>query len=175
MIIKMVIKMEIDIAPVSLWSLQKVNSFETRAQESQEKFHQHFEANVSPVWQMSCQGKAWHDSNLTYDYWNTNIVQNPSLKNYKKNFISISKPMYPLYDRCHARAKHDMTPISLMITETWILFRIQALGITRKTSLSNSELWWLLYVQCHIKMEIDMNLSPLWSLQKQNSFETWAQ
>ena len=53
------------------------------------------------------------------------------------------------------RALHE----SNLAYETWILFRMQALRITRKTSLTNLELCWPLYVQCHIKMGFDMNPS----------------
>ena len=30
----------------------------------------------------------------------------------------MSKPMYPLYDKCHVKTEHDLTPIAFVITET---------------------------------------------------------
>ena len=96
------------------------------------------------------------------------LIQDANSTITRRNIISIPMPMYPLYDKCHARTTHDMTPISLMITETWILFRIQALGTTGKASFSV----WGYGDHCMFNVT---SRWKLWSLQKRNSFETRAQ
>ena len=155
--------------PVSLWSLQKRNSFETRAQESQEKkqLYHHFEANVSAVWQMSRQDRAWPDSNCICDYWNTKIAQNASFKNHKKNFIIISKPMYTLYDKCHIKTKVDINPSFIVITAKTELIRDASSRITRKNFIIISKPMYPLYDKCHVKTEHD--LTPIAFLMT----ETW--
>ena len=62
--------------PVSLWSLQKRNSFETRAQETQE------------------------------------------------NFIIMSKPMYPLDEKCHIKTENDMNCKFIVIIAKWDLLTV---------------------------------------------------
>ena len=140
-----------------LWTMNIVQN--ARIKNRKKNFIIKFRAIVTAVCSISHQDGNWYKPQFHCDHCKNVTCLRRELKSHKKNFISISKSMYPLYDRCHARAENNMTPISLMITETRILFKFQALGITRKTSLSNSELWWPPHFQCHIKMEVDINPS----------------
>ena len=107
------IKTEVDMNPSFIVMTAKMRS-RCELKNHKKKLYHHFEANVSTVWQMSRQDRAWPDSNCICDYWNTKIAQNTSFKNHKKNFIIDSKPMYPLYDKCHVKTEHDLTPIAFV-------------------------------------------------------------
>ena len=48
----------------------------------------------------------------------TELIQDLNSTITRRNITRVLIPKYPLYDKCRARTMHDMTPVSLMITET---------------------------------------------------------
>ena len=60
------------------------------------------------------------------------VITETKIQESQENFIIILKPMYLLYDKCHVKTEHDLTPIEFVITETQKLLRTQVLRITRK-------------------------------------------
>ena len=74
----------------------------------------------------SRQSMTWHEPQFHCDHCKNGTHSKRELKNHKKkNFIIILKPMYPLYDKCHVKTEHDLTPIAFVITETQELLRTQ--------------------------------------------------